>query len=130
VRKVLLRGLRPQAADRYPSMQELIEALGKNPNAARRRFIAVATAALVPVGLTIGVHQSLANHKSTCSAGPTWLAGVWDLRAPTEGESTRQAEIHTAFLHTGKSYASDVFGTVNRVLNGYAQRWARMYRET
>jgi eukaryotic-like serine/threonine-protein kinase len=130
VRKVLLRGLRPQAADRYPSMQELIEALGKNPNTARRRFIAAATAALVPVGLTIGVHQSLANHKSTCSAGPTWLAGVWDLRAPSEAESARQAEIHTAFLRTGKSYASDVFGTVNRVLNGYAQRWAKMYRET
>ncbi|HEY6476721.1 MAG TPA: serine/threonine-protein kinase, partial [Polyangia bacterium] len=130
VRKVLLRGLRPQAADRYPSMQELIEALGRNPNAARRRFVAAAAVALVPVGLTIGVHQSLANHRSTCSAGPTWLAGVWDLRAPAEAESTRQAEIHTAFLHTGKSYASDVFATVNRVLNGYAQRWAKMYRET
>jgi eukaryotic-like serine/threonine-protein kinase len=130
VRKVLLRGLRPQAADRYPSMQELIEALGRNPNAARRRFVAAAAAALVPVALTVGVHQSLANHKSTCSAGPTWLAGVWDLRAPGEAESARQAEIHTAFLHTGKSYASEVFATVNRVLTGYSQRWARMYRET
>jgi serine/threonine protein kinase len=130
VRKVLLRGLSSQAAERYPSMQELIEALGKNPSAARGRLIAAVTAALVPVGLTIGVHQSLANHTSTCSAGPSWLAGVWDLRAPTEGESPRQAEIHAAFLHTGKSYASDVFSTVNRVLNGYAQRWARMYRET
>jgi serine/threonine protein kinase len=130
VRKVLLRGLRPQAADRYPSMQELIEALGRNPNTARRRFVAAAAAALVPVGLTIGVHQSLANHQSTCSAGPSWLAGVWDLRAPGEVESPRQAEIHAAFLHTGKSYASDVFATVNRVLNGYSHRWAKMYRET
>ncbi|HEY4395794.1 MAG TPA: serine/threonine-protein kinase [Polyangia bacterium] len=131
VRKVLLRGLRPQAADRYPSMLDLIEALGRNPNAARRRFVTAAAAVLVPtIGLVIGVHQGLSNHKSTCSAGPTWLAGVWDLRAPGQGESTRQAEIHGAFLRTGKSYASDVFATVNRVLSGYAQRWARMYRET
>jgi serine/threonine protein kinase/tetratricopeptide (TPR) repeat protein len=130
VRKVLLRGLRPQAADRYPSMQELIEALGKNPGAARRRYVTAAAAVLVPaIGFGVGIHQSLANHKSTCSAGPTWLAGVWDLRAPGEAESTRQAEIHSAFLRTGKSYASDVFATVNRGLTGYAQRWARMYRE-
>src|SRR4029077_8572071 len=33
VRKVLLRGLRPQAAERWPSMAELLEALGKNPSA-------------------------------------------------------------------------------------------------
>src|SRR5579863_3026220 len=63
VRKVLLRGLKAQADQRYPSMHDLIDALGKNPNAARRRFLAAAGVALVPVALTVGVHQSLANHK-------------------------------------------------------------------
>ncbi len=37
--------------------------------------------------------------------------------APGEAEPARQAEIHAAFLHTGKSYASEVFATVNRVLD-------------
>src|SRR6266496_701655 len=32
VRKVLLRGLMPRAKDRWPSMEALLEALGKNPN--------------------------------------------------------------------------------------------------
>ena len=129
VRKVLLRGLRAQAEERYPSMHDLIGALGKNPNAARMRFLAVAAVVLVPVALTVGVHQSLANHKSICGAGPARLAGVWDLTAPGEPEPSRQAAIHSAFLHTGKSYASEVYATVNRILSGYSQSWAKMYRE-
>ncbi len=129
VRKVLVRGLRAQADERYPSMHDLIDALGKNPNAARRRFLAVAAVVLVPVGLTVGVHQSLANHKSICGAGPARLAGVWDLTAAGEPEPARQAAIHSAFLHTGKSYASEVYATVNRILSGYSQSWANMYRE-
>src|SRR5450631_2762624 len=129
VRKVLLRGLKAQADERYPSMHDLIEALGKNPNTARRRFLAVAAVMLVPVALTLGVHQSLANHKSICGAGPARLAGVWDLTAAGEPEPARQAAIHSAFLHTGKSYASEVYATVNRILSGYSQSWAKMYRE-
>jgi serine/threonine protein kinase len=129
VRKVLLRGLRPQAEERYPSMGELLEALGKNPNTARLRFLAVAAAALLPVALTVGVHRSLADHPSICSAGPDRLAGIWDLTAAGAPESPRQARIHAAFLHTGKSYANEVYATVNRILTGYAQGWAKMYRE-
>ncbi len=129
VRKVLLRGLRAQADERYPSMHDLIEALGKNPNTARVRFLAAAGALLVPVALTVGVHQSLANHKSICGAGPARLAGVWDLTATGEAEPARQAAIHSAFLRTRKSYASEVYATVNRILSGYSQTWAKMYRE-
>ena len=129
VRKVLLRGLRAPADERYPSMHDLIDALGKNPNAARMRFLAVAAVVLVPVALTVGVHQSLANHKSICGAGPARLAGVWDLTATGEPEPARQAAIHSAFLHTGKSYANEVYATVNRILSGYSQSWAKMYRE-
>ena len=129
VRKVLLRGLKAQADERHPSMHDLIDALGKNPNAARRRFLAVAAVALVPVALTVGVHQSLANHKSICGAGPARLADVWDLTAAGEPVPARQAAIHSAFLHTGKSYASEVYATVNRILSGYSQSWAKMYRE-
>ena len=85
IRKVLLRGLRPQADDRYPSMQELIEALGKNPNANRRRALVGTVAALIPLALAFGVHQSFANHKSICSAGPTHLMGIWELPGETPG---------------------------------------------
>jgi serine/threonine protein kinase len=130
VRKVLLRGLRPQAQDRYPSMQDLIEALGKNPRTTRHRVAIAATAALIPLALAFGVRQSLVNHRSICSGGPTHLAGIWDLPTPADPEpSQRSVAIRRAFLHTGKSYANDVFTTVSRILTGYAQSWARQYRE-
>jgi serine/threonine protein kinase len=129
LRKVLLRGLRPQAEDRYASMGELIEALGKNPNAARRRAAVAVAAGLVPLALAFGVHQSLASHKSICSAGPAHLAGIWDLPGPEGGESSRAAAIRRAFQRTGKSYANEVFSTVSRILTGYARSWARQYRE-
>ena len=96
---------------------------GQESNAARRRLLAVAAVALVPVALTVGVQQSLANHKSICGAGPARLAGIWDLTAAGELEPARQAAIHSAFLRTGKSYASEVYATVNRILSGYAQSW-------
>ena len=38
VRRVLLRGLQPRAKDRWPSMEALIEALGKDPNVQRRKW--------------------------------------------------------------------------------------------
>ena len=129
VRKVLLRGLRPQAQDRYPSMQELIEELGKNPRTARRRAAVGAAGVVMAVGLVFGLHQSLANHRSICSAGPSHLAGIWDLPSDTGASPARAAAVRTAFLRTGKSYASDVYTTVSRILTGYAQSWARQYRE-
>jgi serine/threonine protein kinase/tetratricopeptide (TPR) repeat protein len=129
VRKVLQRGLRAQAADRYPTMHDLIEALGKNPRIARNRAMMVVAAVLLPLAAGLGVRQSLANHRSICSAGPARLGGIWELPAGGEGESPRQAAVHAAFLHTGKSYASDVYATVSRILTGYAQSWANMYRE-
>ncbi|MES1208246.1 MAG: serine/threonine-protein kinase, partial [Pseudomonadota bacterium] len=129
VRKVLLRGLRPKADERYPSMTELIEALGKNPNANRWRALVGTVAALIPLGLAFGLHQSLENHKSICSAGPTRLMGIWELPGETPGPPARASAVRRAFLRTGKSYANDALGTVNRILTTYAQGWAHQYRE-
>jgi eukaryotic-like serine/threonine-protein kinase len=129
LRKVLLRGLRPQAQDRYPSMQELIEALGNNPGTARRRAALGGVGLLAAAALAFGLHQSLASHRSICSAGPSHLSGIWDLPGDPETQPARAAGIRAAFLRTGKSYASDVYTTVSRILTGYAQSWARQYRE-
>jgi serine/threonine protein kinase len=130
VRKVLLRGLRAQAGDRYATMHDLIEALGKNPSAARNRALAIVALAFVPLALGLGIRQSLANHRSICGGGPARLAGIWDLPVGNEIESPRQAVIHGAFMRTGKSYAGDVYATVSRILTGYAQSWGNVYRET
>jgi serine/threonine protein kinase len=129
IRKILLRGLRPTATERFRSMSELLEALGKNPATVRRKILFAVAGALLPVALVLGIRQSLVDHRSVCGGGPAKLAGVWAFWRPGEAEPARQARIRGAFLGTGKSYAAEVHATVARVLTGYAQSWANMYEE-
>jgi serine/threonine protein kinase len=128
VRRILLRGLRPNANERFPSMKALIEALEKDPAVARRRRALTLAAALLPLAVGLGVRQSLASHQAVCVGGADRLAGVWELSAPGI-ESPRQAAIHRAFLASGKTYAADVYASVRRILTTYAEGWSNMYRE-
>jgi tetratricopeptide (TPR) repeat protein len=129
VRKVLLRGLMPRAKDRWPSMEALIEALGKDPSVQRRKWIAAAAGICFIGGVFLGGRALIADQNQVCSGGPAKLAGIWDLQKPGEGEPARHAQLKKAFMATGKSYAPDVFATVSRALTTYAESWANMYRE-
>ena len=80
VRRVLLRGLRPRARDRWASMEALIEALEKDPNIQRRKWAAAAAGAAVIGGLALGGWRLLGDQRQVCSGGPPKLAGIWDLR--------------------------------------------------
>jgi tetratricopeptide (TPR) repeat protein len=128
VRRILLRGLRPNANERYPSMKALLEALEKDPAVAFRRRAMTVAAVLLPIAVGLGVRQSVASHQSVCNGAADHLADVWELTAPG-AESSRQAAIHKAFLASGKSYAADVWASVRRILGAYAQNWTTMYRE-
>jgi serine/threonine protein kinase len=130
VRKILMRGLRPTAGDRFPSMGVLLDALGKNPANMRRKVAGAALGTVLMAVLLVGFNHSVADHHATCGGGPARLAGVWELPRPGEPEPVRHARIKNAFLRSGKSYAADVHATVDRVLTGYAQAWANMYEET
>jgi serine/threonine protein kinase/tetratricopeptide (TPR) repeat protein len=129
VRKILLRGLRPHADERWPSIEDLLEALGKNPSVARKKWLQVAAVPVVLFALGFWFQQTRADTKAVCGGGPAKLAGIWELRKPEEGESDRQSQIHKAFLNTGKGYAADVFATVSRALTTYARAWASMHKE-
>jgi serine/threonine protein kinase/tetratricopeptide (TPR) repeat protein len=129
VRKILLRGLRVNADERWPSMVALLDALGKNPAVARKRAALGIGAGVLAVALfAFGLRPSLADPKQVCTGGPEKLAGIWELGPPGQ-ESPRQARLHKAFLASGKSYAKDVWATTSRALTRYAHSWADMYKE-
>src|SRR3954471_673113 len=130
VRRILLRGLRSAPAERYPSMVELLAALGKDPRAARRKGAGGATVAMLPLVVGLGVRQSLIDRRALCDGAGEKLAGIWDLHPPDQPEGPRQSQIHAAFMRTGKSYAADVYETVTRALTNYAQSWSTMYKQT
>ena len=131
IRKILLRGLRVNADERFPSMEELLEALGQEPG---RRAAAVvggderaccsrwASASACGRGWPI--------RSPRAAAGPrSWPAsGSWCRRATARRRARRS--FTTAFLKTGKSYAKDVWATTSRALTNYARAWTDMYKET
>ena len=112
-------------------MEALIEALEKDPSVARRKWaVGGGGGAVAVVGRPSACGRASAIRSRCAAAGRQKLAGIWDLQPPGEPEPPRQAQIHEAFLGTGKSYAPDVFATVSRALTTYAQSWANMYKET
>jgi serine/threonine protein kinase len=129
LRKILLRGLRSAPAERHATMADLLEALGKDPAAARKKWAMGAAVPVLLVGGIVGAYQSAIHKRAVCEGASERLAGIWDLHPPDQPEGPRQSQIHAAFMRTGKSYAADVWETVNRALTGYAQSWARMYQE-
>ncbi|HVY39657.1 MAG TPA: serine/threonine-protein kinase [Polyangia bacterium] len=130
VRKVLLRGLRPTAAERYPSMAEILAALKTDPRTKYRRIALGAALALVPLAVGFGVRQIVADRTIVCTDGADRLNSAWELNSDGRSEGPRQRKIHEAFLATGKTYAPDVYETVRRALSQYAHRWSDMYKET
>jgi serine/threonine protein kinase len=130
LRRVVLRGLRSNPAERYPTMAELIEALGKNPAVQRRRVILGVAAVAAIAALGVGVRRSAAENQALCSGAPGRLADVWEIQPTLEGTYPRQTQIRSAFYRSGKSYAADVFATVSHSLTKYAQEWAAMYKES
>ncbi len=102
IRKLILRGLKCDPRERWPSMKALLAALEDNRRFSGRRRLASGAAAK--------------------------LKDVWE--APARGqpvESDARTEMRTAFLATGKAYAAAAFEGAARALDDYAARWSAMY---
>jgi len=123
VRTVLLRGLRTDPNDRYPSMDDLLAALSADPAAARRRRLYIAGAvALVALGV-VGSYGLLRRTGATskCKDAGQELAGVWD-------DDVKQA-VRDAFLATGRGNAADTFERVEASLDAYAEAWVSTWTD-
>jgi tetratricopeptide (TPR) repeat protein len=102
IRKLLLRGLNVDPAERWPSMKALLAALEDNRRFSGRRRLAAGAAAK--------------------------LKGVWE--APGRGRSVAsktKEQVERAFLATGKPYAAAAFKNASGILDAYAGKWSAMY---
>jgi tetratricopeptide (TPR) repeat protein len=131
VRRIVLRGLRPNCEDRYESMEALLAALGRDPaRRARGRWAAGAVVGAVFAGLLGGLVALGRAQQTRCRGAEGRWDGVWDL--PTGGGgvlSPRKQAIQAAFLATGKRYAADSFAQVRRFLDDYVVAWNEMHRD-
>jgi tetratricopeptide (TPR) repeat protein/tRNA A-37 threonylcarbamoyl transferase component Bud32 len=130
VRKILLRGMKPRPEDRYPTMRELLDALGRDPAVARKRWL-VAGAIVASVGaLALGFQRAADRSRAFCAAGPEKLAAAWELpRTMSGNEGPHHAALRKAFMATGKPYAPDAIRSVTKILDDYAVKWGGLYRE-
>ncbi len=117
--RAIVQGLKVSPAERYPSMRALLERLGREPAARRRRGFALVGAPALLVGLAIGTLRG--DLDPPCQGARDRLQGVWD--AP------RRDALNAAFARTGLSYAAASAQTVTAALDDYADRWVAAHTE-
>ena len=113
----LRRGLSPDPADRYASIEDLLTELRRDP--ARRWRVGGLIAGVVAVtSLATFIATSGPEASDACAQLGDQLDGVWDDDA--------RAAVVEAIEATGTDYAPRVAATTVRLLDGHTQQWVRM----
>jgi serine/threonine-protein kinase len=116
------RGLSPDAAARWPSMNALIAALEWDP-ARRRNLQLAALGAVVVVGGGVALASRAGQlPDARCGGARDGLAEVWD--------ETRRTEVQAAISGTGAPYAASVWDRTRADLDAYAESWVAMHRDS
>jgi serine/threonine-protein kinase len=118
LRAVLARGLAAKAADRYTSMDALIDALERDPARARRRWLAAAGAVATCALVWVAAARTAPRPPDPCAHPEDELRGAWD--------DTVKGRVAAAFGATGRPYAADTTARVDALLDRYAASWAAM----
>lgn len=122
VSAALARGLSRDPAARWPSMDDLLDALSRDPRAALRRRLSVGGAALIVAGgLAAALVSRRADPAPQCASADGLLQGIWD--------EPSQKAVERAFLDTKLSFAADTFARVKAEVDGYTKAWKGMHEE-
>jgi len=119
LRQVLLRGLKARPEDRYPSMDDLLRDLERDPEAVRRRWLAAAALVLATGALFSSLGYLQARRARLCGGSEERLAGVWD--------GGRKRQVHAAFLASRLPFAESAWKGVERGLDRYVRGWGAMH---
>lgn len=120
VRRAVLRGLSPEPADRFPTMEALLARLGRFALGRRGVATIVAGTAIVAGVAGYGAHQSAA--EDLCRTRAARLARVW--------EPSRRAAVLRAFTEADPDLAQTTMGVLDAALSRYARRWGDAAYET
>jgi hypothetical protein len=127
LRRILVRGLARDPAERWPTMKELVGALERDPARVRRRA-SLAAGAFALVGLSLfALARGAGSSAPLCTAGPGRLDGVWE-GAGAEPHPRRDA-VERAFVASGAPGAREIWDRVAARLDRYRTDWLSMYRD-
>ena len=126
LRRVVARGLSVDPDARWPSMDELVAALQRDPTRTRRWW-SLAAGVLALVGLsTLTLARGAGPLVPLCLGGPSRLADVWESTAPPH---PRRDAVDKGFLASGAPDAHDVGERVAVLLDRYRAGWLASYRD-
>ena len=117
LRPIVARGLAPDPAARFPTMDALCDALAHDPRARRRRWLG---AGLVALAGASGLGFALAR-PDPCDDAAHGLDGAWD-------RSTRAAR-ENAFAGSEHPWAPQAWAHASAQLDGWSAQWLAMHRE-
>jgi tetratricopeptide (TPR) repeat protein len=113
VRRALWRGMARDPSDRFSSMTELLEALGRDPTARRKR-IAAAVLGLGTVATAMVVTRGPAA-EDPCLGIEAGIEPAWN--------PERRASIDGAFMADAKAYSKFALERVSEELDDYVAQW-------
>jgi len=117
--RIVLRAIALDPKDRFPTMTELLIALGEDPSATRKRVAVAGAFAVTCTAAVAGLVMFRRAAPAPCTDAATHLAGVWD--------ATTRAAVAAAF---GKlPHADDSLHGTEKTLDTYAKDWVAMRTE-
>jgi len=123
VRRAVLRGLRAERAERWPSMDALLAELENDPRVARRKWLGIAGGVLLAGGSLGTVVVLRSQRPEVCRGAEDDLAAVWndERKAAVTAGLVAAAEPGTdaAWLEEGAA-------KVTTLVDGYGQDWVAM----
>ncbi|RKH95738.1 serine/threonine protein kinase [Corallococcus sp. AB038B] len=119
VGRAVMRGLALRPAERFPTLAELLDALGQEPKRRARRR-AWGGVGLLAGGLLMG-GGVLYQQSRVCEGADALMARVW-------GPEQRE-QVVRAFTATGSPLGADMAGRVAAVLDGYARSWSQQHTD-
>jgi tRNA A-37 threonylcarbamoyl transferase component Bud32 len=124
LRRIIERGLEPDPAKRWPSMEALVAALADDPMIRWRRrvgaLLVVGAVALGAFGLWRGT-RAPTTLGPRCDDGQARLEGLWG--------PSRRAALERALAQTGHRRAKTTFATLAEVYDQRVASWSAMVRE-
>lgn len=120
LRRVVLKGMAADPAERFASMEALLERLEVTPPATKLRRVG-AVAIVGVVGVTAWAAGRSEAGVSPCDEPEAALADVWS--------TARADRIEAAFEGTGMGHAGDTWRNLRPILEEYAAAWVAMRGE-
>jgi tetratricopeptide (TPR) repeat protein len=122
VRRVIERGLAPDAAERHPSVAAMVDSL-EQASSPRRRAAAIVALALGAATIAGGLAGMQArSERAMCRVGAQPFEGVWD--------AERRSALHAALAATGRANAEQAFGLLSGRLDAFQTAWVAMKQES